>query len=195
MCILKATNGVAFHMFGVDIDSKSELRLLMTYLNASMFGQTVIAGTQHGHHHRNYLDCSQEKAMESRKSLGDDKNRIAFEELELHRGIKDWHDTLFEGKLGEEREWHFEESVDNVLALPFWSSARARKLADKNVRKNRRRRKKSRKETLPQTKKYDTHDEHGFWKYVIQRLKDDDFKKEIEEKRRNARRKGHHRAT
>lgn len=122
------------------------------------------------------------------------KNRIAFEELEISRGITDWHDTLFEGKLGEERKWHFEESVDNVLALPFWSTARARKLPDNNLRKNRNRRRKKSRKTLPQAKKYDTLDNHGLWKYILQRLRDDDFKKEIEEKMKNERRKRKHRA-
>jgi predicted ATPase len=108
-------------MFGVDIDTKSELRLLMTYLNASRLGKTTVSSTFHGYHYRIQLECSRETAMQLRKQLGDDNNRIAFEELELHRGITDWYDTLFVGKLGKDGKWHYEEAVENVLMLPFLS--------------------------------------------------------------------------
>jgi predicted ATPase len=107
--------------FGIDIDTKNELRLLMTYLNASRFGKTTVAETRHGYHIRVFLKCSRETAMQLRKLLGDDDCRIAFEELEIHRGIKDWQDTLFLGKTDEDGKWHYEESVENVLMLPFLS--------------------------------------------------------------------------
>jgi hypothetical protein len=133
-------------MFGVDIDTKSELRLLMTYINASRLGKTTVASTQHGYHYRVYLDCSREKAMELRKQLGDDNNRIAFEELELHRGITDWYDTLFVGKLGKDGKWHYEETVENVLTLPFLSKIKPIKKERKEVRKNEGRKRKHRAE-------------------------------------------------
>ena len=120
-CIPKAVDGVRWSMFGVDSDTNSELRLLMTYLNASSLGKTTVASTQHGYHYRVYLECSRETSMVLRRHLGDDSSRIAFEELELHRGIADWYDTLFVAKLGRDGKWHYEEPVENVLALPFLS--------------------------------------------------------------------------
>jgi hypothetical protein len=139
-------NDTKSSMFGVDIDSKSELRLLMTYLNASRFGKTTVASTQHGYHYRVHtkFECSRETAMELRKLLGDDNNRIAFEELEIHRGITDWYDTLFVGKLGKDGHWHYEQNVDNVLALPFQSKVKPIKKERKEVRRNERRKRKHR---------------------------------------------------
>jgi hypothetical protein len=108
-------------MFGVDHDSKSELLLLKTYLNASSFGNTAVCETQHGYHFRVYLECPRETAMELRKLLGDDNRRMAFEEKEIHDGITDWDDTLFQGKFGNDGEWYYEEPIENVLVLPFLS--------------------------------------------------------------------------
>ena len=80
--------------------------------------------------------------MELRKLLGDDSNRIAFEELELHRGITDWFDTLFVGKLGKDGKWHYEEPVENVLMLPFLSRIKPikKRMRKNGISKNRRRR-------------------------------------------------------
>ncbi len=94
------------------------------YLNASAIGETSVASTHHGYHYRVKIDCPRETAMQLRKMLGDDKNRIAFEELELRRGITDWCDTLFVIKLGKDGKWHFEEKVNNVLCLPFHSKVK-----------------------------------------------------------------------
>lgn len=133
-------------MFGVDIDTKSELRLLMTFINASQLGNVDVRETSHGYHYRVYtkFECSRETAMQLRKLLGDDNNRIAFEELELHRGITDWYDTLFVAKLGKDGKWHYEEPVENVLMLPFLSRIKPLKkeLRKKGMRNNERRKRK-----------------------------------------------------
>jgi hypothetical protein len=117
-------------MFTIDNDTKSELRLLMTFFNAEKYGEDKVSATQHGYHHRVY--CYDEIPKETerilRVMLGDDCRRNAFEELERMHGIIEWENTLFEAKLGKDGKWHFEEPVENILALPFFSRAVPKKL-------------------------------------------------------------------
>jgi hypothetical protein len=131
-------------LFTIDNDTRSELRLLMTFLNASNLGDDRVSATHHGYHHRvvkqGLGDYPKQARENLRMMLGDDSRRMYFEQLEKHRGIgsqwlmrtktqgSGWEDTLFEAKQGRDGKWHFEELVDNVLALPFWSSTRAKKL-------------------------------------------------------------------
>jgi hypothetical protein len=119
----------------VDNDSRSELRMLMTVINASKLGRVDIRSTAHGYHYRIFkegLGRPPRKARRDlRRLLGDDSSRLYFEEIEELHGLTQWEDTLFEAKRGRDGKWHFEEPVDNPLALPFWSAATARKLEPK----------------------------------------------------------------
>jgi hypothetical protein len=116
-------------MFTVDHDTKSELLLLKTVINGSRFGAVDVRASNHGYHYRITKDGLGRYPRKTRRALrcllGDDSNRLYFEELEMLHGIMDWEDTLFEAKRGRDGKWHFEKPVDNVLALPFWSTARA----------------------------------------------------------------------
>jgi hypothetical protein len=132
-------------MFTIDHDTKSELRLLMTVINGSTFGAVDVRSTHHGYHYRITKEGLGKYPRKTRRALrallGDDSNRLYFEELEMAHGIMDWEDTLFEAKCGRDGKWHFEEPVDNVLALPFWSTARAVKrpqLSRKQLNRRRR---------------------------------------------------------
>lgn len=126
-------------MLTVDHDTKSELRLLMTVINGSRLGSVDVRATNHGYHYRITKEGLGKYPRNTRRALrcllGDDSNRLFFEELELMHGITDWEDTLFEAKSGKDGKWHFEESVDNVLALPFWSTTRAIKRPEKPRKK------------------------------------------------------------
>jgi hypothetical protein len=126
-------------LFTLDHDSKSELRLLTTVINASRFGSVDVRETNQGYHYRVTREGLGRYPRKIRRALrallGDDSNRLYFEELEMLRGIKDWEDTLFEAKRGREGKWHYEKPVDNVLALPFWSTARATKKPEKPRKK------------------------------------------------------------
>jgi hypothetical protein len=119
-----------FNVFTIDNDTKSELRLLMTYINAEKYGEDKVSATQHGYHHRVYCRDAIPKETERtlRIMLGDDCRRAAFEELERMHGISTWENTLFEAKLGKDGKWHFEEPVENILALPFFSRVIPKKL-------------------------------------------------------------------
>jgi hypothetical protein len=116
-------------MFTVDHDTKSELLLLKTVINGSRFGTVDVRATNHGYHYRITKEGLGRYPRKTRRALrallGDDSNRLYFEEIEMLHGIMDWEDTLFEAKRGCDRIWHYERPVDNVLALPFWSIARA----------------------------------------------------------------------
>jgi hypothetical protein len=119
-------------MFTIDNDTKSELRLLMTCINAGKYGEDKVSATQHGYHHRVYCHVQIPKETERilRVMLGDDCRRMAFEELERAHGITEWENTLFEGKLGKDGKWHFEEPIESesLLALPFFSRVVPKKL-------------------------------------------------------------------
>jgi hypothetical protein len=134
-----------FRMFTIDHDTKSKLRLLMTVINGSRFGSVDVRSTHHGHHYRITKEGLGKYPRKTRRALrallGDDSNRLYFEELEMLHGIMDWEDTLFEAKRGRDGKWHFEEPVDNVFALPFWSTARTVKrpeLSRKQLKRRRR---------------------------------------------------------
>jgi hypothetical protein len=113
----------------------------MTVINSARLGVVDVRATNHGYHYRITKQGLGKYPRATRRALrallGDDSNRLYFEELELLHGITDWEDTLFEAKRGRDGKWHFEEPVDNVLAMPFWSTARATKRPAK-PRKNRR---------------------------------------------------------
>ena len=121
-----------FNVFTIDNDTKSELRLLMTFINAGKYGEDKVTATQHGYHHRVYCKAVIPKETERilRVMLGDDNRRTAFEELERMHGISQWENTLFEGKMGKDGKWHFEEPIEseNLLALPFFSRVVPKKL-------------------------------------------------------------------
>jgi hypothetical protein len=115
---------------GVDLDRPSELQLLKAYFNAKAFfrhNRVEIKATGHGFHIRIYRKCpSITKNMDVRRNLGDDPNRLWFDENrkklpQLHN----WIDTLFSMKL-DKGELTYEEPC-NILALPFISQLPCRK--------------------------------------------------------------------
>jgi hypothetical protein len=115
---------------GVDLDRPSRLRLLMSYFNAKTFfphNKVEIKETGHGFHIRIYRRCSSiEKNLDVRRNLGDDPNRLWFDENrkklpQLHG----WIDTLFSVKLEKEKLTY--EEPCNILALPFASQLPCRK--------------------------------------------------------------------
>jgi hypothetical protein len=114
----------------VDLDTPTEFDLLKTYLNAKgLFGKNVKAKqTGHGYHLRIYQQCASiEKNLDIRRSLGDDPNRIGFdEERQAYSLLQDWIDTCFQWKRrNNEKPTHEEEC--NILALPAFSRFPARK--------------------------------------------------------------------
>lgn len=169
-------------MFGVDKDTKSQLRLLTTFINASSIGVTNVFDTNHGCHFKTEHDCSTEASLRLRSILYDDKKRLEFDEKKVHFGLIEMSDKLFEGKRGDGQKWHFEEPVENVLALPFWSTARARKNPDRKLRKHRnRRRRRSRLTEVSQPKKYS--DEESLWQYFRKRMGEENYKEMLSDER------------
>lgn len=115
---------------GVDLDSPAEWVLLKTYLNATGFfphSRVEIKRTGHGFHIRIFETCEDiEKNLDVRRNLGDDPNRLMFDEYrKLVPQLHDWVDTCFMWKIQKGKlTW---EEPCNVLALPFNDRFPARK--------------------------------------------------------------------
>jgi hypothetical protein len=115
---------------GVDLDHPSQLQLLKSYFNAKAFflhSQIEVTETGHGFHIRIYHACpSIEKNLDARRNLGDDPNRLMFDEnRKVHLLLHDWVDTLFSLKLNKGKLTA--EEPCNVLSLPFTSKLPCRK--------------------------------------------------------------------
>lgn len=83
-------------MIGVDVDSKG-LRFLMAYYNAiALFGKDKVRvyETRKGYHIYIDVDLPPEKAFTIRRYLGDDPDRLYFDQLRTER-LGRYHDTLF----------------------------------------------------------------------------------------------------
>ena len=85
---------------GVDLDTKNRFRLLKAYFNALRFGDVYVFETEHGYHIKIYpkRNYSMEERMNIRRMLGDDPDRLAWDELKIRMGCHRFVDTLFEAK-------------------------------------------------------------------------------------------------
>ena len=115
---------------GVDLDKPSQLQLLKSYFNAKHFfphSRIEVTETGHGNHIRIHHKCpSIEKNLDIRRNLGDDPNRLMFDEnRKVHPLLHDWVDTLFSVKL--DRGKLTAEEPCNILSLPFTSKLPCRK--------------------------------------------------------------------
>ena len=115
---------------GIDLDRPSQLQLLRSYFNAKAFfphSRIEVTETGHGFHIRIYRTCpSIEKNLDVRRNLGDDPNRLMFDEnRKVHPLLHDWVDTLFSVKLDKGKLTA--EQPCNVLSLPFTSKLPCRK--------------------------------------------------------------------
>jgi hypothetical protein len=102
----------------VDLDNPSELQLLKTYFNCKRYGivEVCISSGGKGYHMIvSGLKLTLKQVIELRRTLGDDENRIFFDEMGLTYKPKQ---VLFTGK-GKNRITWIDEK--NILALPWWS--------------------------------------------------------------------------
>ena len=108
-------------MIGLDLDSKNVFRLLKVYFNSTSIARVEVSSTRQGFHLRIRKRVGIMKQMQIRANLGDCKGRLEFDELKIRAGLFELVDTLFEYKKPEkEKVWTKEESIENVLATPFW---------------------------------------------------------------------------
>jgi len=105
---------------GVDLDGKNRFRLLKAYFNALNLGEVIVSETRRGYHLRILKRVPVEKALEIRRYLGDDVERLGYDELKLEMGLIEWVDTLFEIKKDVDGKITREKRI-NPLAEPFWS--------------------------------------------------------------------------
>jgi hypothetical protein len=95
---------------GIDLDSKNRLRLLMTYLNASRYGKVKVYETKKGYHiiiERPWNNTNENMLI--RQILGDDPERLDYDELKQRLELNEFIDTMFEvkkekGKISREIE-------------------------------------------------------------------------------------------
>jgi len=103
---------------GIDLDSVSRLRFLITYLNARLFGKVKAYETMHGYHLRIKTSVDLKTDLHIRHILGDDPWRLGHDEYKAHLGLYDMVDTLFHAKMHKGR-FVWERRI-NPLAEPFW---------------------------------------------------------------------------
>ena len=87
---------------GVDLDGHGGLAFLVSYLRASRFGVVRAYRTRHGFHVECDLrePCSLGGALDVRRLLGDDPDRLGVDESRVARGADlRRFDTLFVGRL------------------------------------------------------------------------------------------------
>ena len=122
---------------GIDLDKCSEFTLLKTYFNATAMNCPVtVKRTRHGYHIRIFKKNSLKENFAVRRHLGDDANRIAWDEMKQRIGIVNLIDTLFESKMESDGSITVEQD-HNLLALPFLSRIPALKKRNKQNRHNR----------------------------------------------------------
>ena len=113
---------------GVDLDSKNMFRLLKTYFNGLRFGRVDVKETRNGFHIRIFTrkTFSIKEKLNIRRLLGDDPERLGWDEIKLIMGAERFIDTLFEVKRINGKVVSREEPF-NPLSLPWWSKCPARK--------------------------------------------------------------------
>jgi len=102
---------------GLDLDRKNRFELLRRYFNAKNLGKVIVTETRHGFHLRIFVerDIPLEKTLELRRILGDDAERLGYDELKLQVGLEDWIDTLFEVKKDFDGIITFEREINPLL--------------------------------------------------------------------------------
>lgn len=107
---------------GIDKDRPTRLELLMAFFNArDLFPDSKIdtSKTGKGYHIRIYHQSSIEQNIAVRRHLGDDPQRIAFDEVRSRiPALHSWVDTLFERKI-KDGKMTCEEPC-NVLSEQFY---------------------------------------------------------------------------
>ena len=123
---LQATKGQRWNV-GFDLDHASQFTLLKTYLNVQKLGKTYVLSSRERHYHLKTFvegDYSVEETQTIRLQFNDDNRRVAREQ-KANRGGKEWQDKLFNGKMKVgDRKMRWEEPLENVLALPFYSKVK-----------------------------------------------------------------------
>ena len=107
----------------VDLDYPSELQFLRTFFALKQFTKVIeVFRTRKGYHFQAYdfPKMSEKELYEFRRVLGDDENRVFFDE-ELHGKPEQ---VLFTRRHGRVRERLFWE---NIVALPWKATLPARK--------------------------------------------------------------------
>jgi hypothetical protein len=94
---------------GIDLDSKNRLRLLITYLNARRYGKVKIFETNKGYHILIERPWNPEENIILRQILGDDPERLDYDDLKQRLKLIEFIDTMFEvkkdnGKISREVE-------------------------------------------------------------------------------------------
>jgi len=103
---------------GVDLDSNNRFQMLKTYFNAKQFGQVDVYKTRHGFHVRIHRQVGLAENLQIRRLLGDDAERLGWDEIKLLIGLDDWVDTLFNEKMGSDGQIGKEELI-NPLSEAF----------------------------------------------------------------------------
>lgn len=115
----------------VDLDNKSRFKMLKTFLNLKgLFpNKTVtVQETFHGYHVKvTDVDRTVEQNLRIRRALGDDGERLEYDESKHRCGLDDYVDVLFSVKAYPDNRISVVEEV-NVLAEPFYSEFRRRKI-------------------------------------------------------------------
>jgi hypothetical protein len=104
---------------GVDLDHPSIFQLLKTFFNAKRLGDVHVYQTGRGYHLKILRPLPRELNLHVRAALGDDPQRLQWDEEKLKLGAGELVDTLFNYKV-KNGERTGEEYV-NPLSLPFWT--------------------------------------------------------------------------
>jgi len=98
---------------GVDIDG-GRRKMLQCYFNAKQFGEVTVMETRHGYHL--YILVDRELTVEEnfymRRVLGDDWQRLQYDELKRDLGLIDFIDTLFVTKRERDGSTYHVKEID-----------------------------------------------------------------------------------
>ena len=107
----------------VDIDNKSRFKLLKVYLNmVGLFGwrRVIAEESRHGYHVKAIdVDRTVEQNLAVRRNMGDDINRLTYDEAKHYSRLDRYVDVLFSVKRYFDGVYSTEEV--NPLAEPFWN--------------------------------------------------------------------------
>ena len=104
---------------GVDLEHEPLWRIYMSYFNACLIGLVVPLDTRKGYHIRIPKEgLTREQNIHLRRLLCDDKIRLWYDDRRLYLGLKDWIDTLFQGK--REHGRISGERLNPIVFEPFW---------------------------------------------------------------------------
>lgn len=105
---------------GTDLDRKSRFLMLKMFIKATYIPivfAILTTETRHGFHLRIFTSrqVTMEEALHIRRMLGDDPERLGYDELKIVCGLEDWVDTLFEEKMDYDGKVTVEEEINPLM--------------------------------------------------------------------------------